>query len=104
MEKSIVQPARTNGASRSAAAKPDDLTVIEGIGPKMAAALKKAGIDTFAKLAAASVDSLKAAISAAGMSFSPSLPTWAEQAGFLARGDVDGLKKFQSQLVSGRRA
>ncbi|MCK6578170.1 MAG: ATP synthase F1 subunit gamma [Anaerolineae bacterium] len=105
LSSSIIQPTGANGASQSATAgKPDDLTKIEGIGPKMAAALKKAGIDTFAKLAASSEADLRAAITAAGMNFSPSLPTWAEQASYAARGDFDGLKQYQSQLVGGRKA
>lgn len=81
----------------------DDLTRIEGIGPKMSAALIAAGIDTFAKLATADTDTLRNAIEAAGMSFSPSLETWAEQAKFAAEGNWDGLKAFQETLVSGRR-
>jgi predicted flap endonuclease-1-like 5' DNA nuclease len=80
----------------------DDLTVIEGIGPKMAAALRAAGIDTFGKLAEADEASLRAAIEAAKMSFAPSLPSWPEQAAYVLRGDMDGLKAFQKQLTAGR--
>ncbi len=100
-DRSIVQPTAqiVNGGGKA-----DDLTRIEGIGPKMAAALRAAGIDTFAKLAASSEEALRAAISAAGMNFSPSLPTWAEQAGYAARGDMAGLKQFQQTLSGGRRA
>lgn len=82
----------------------DNLTRIEGIGPKMSAALQAAGIDTFAKLAAADEQTLRAAIETAGMNFSPSLPTWPEQASFAAQGDWDGLAAFQEQLTAGRRA
>lgn len=81
----------------------DDLTVIEGIGPKMAAALRAAGIDTFGKLAEADEASLRAAIEAAKMSFAPSLPSWPEQAAYVLRGDMDGLKAFQKQLTAGRK-
>ncbi len=81
----------------------DDLTVIEGIGPKMSGALVAAGIDTFAKLAEASEDQIKAAIEAGGLRFAPSLGTWAQQAGFAARGDWEGLKALQDQLTSGRK-
>lgn len=83
--------------------KPDNLTKIEGIGPKMSAALQAAGIDTFAKLAGSDVDTLKQAIEAAGMSLAPSVDTWAEQAGFAANEDWDGLKALQDELVGGRR-
>ncbi|GAA3922386.1 helix-hairpin-helix domain-containing protein [Actinoplanes auranticolor] len=63
---------------------PDDLTRIEGIGPKMAGALVAAGITTYAQLAATDEAGLRAAIAAAGMRFSPSLVTWPQQAKLLA--------------------
>lgn len=91
------------GAVAAPAGKPDDLTVIEGIGNKMANALKAAGIDTFAKLAQATEAEIVAAIEAAGMRFAPSLPTWPEQAAYAQRGDKAGLKAFQKQLTSGRK-
>jgi len=81
----------------------DDLTVIEGIGPKMAGALRAAGIDTFVKLSQAGEAALRAAIEAAGMSLAPSLRTWPEQAEYVVRGDMDGLKTFQKQLNAGRK-
>jgi predicted flap endonuclease-1-like 5' DNA nuclease len=81
----------------------DDLTIVEGIGPKMSAALKTAGIKTFTQLQSATLPDLEAAISAAGMRFAPSMPTWAEQAGYAVRGDSDGLKAFQKTLKSGRK-
>jgi predicted flap endonuclease-1-like 5' DNA nuclease len=81
----------------------DDLTVIEGIGPKMAGALRTAGIDTFVKLSQTTETALRAAIEAAGLSFAPSLPTWPEQASYVVRGDMDGLKTFQKQLNAGRK-
>lgn len=84
-------------------AEPDDLTKVEGIGPKMDAALKAAGITTFARLAQTSEDDLRAAIEAAGMRFAPSVTTWAEQAAYAARGDWDGLAAFQESLTAGRK-
>lgn len=90
-------------ARKTAKSNGDDLTKIEGVGPKMSAALKAAGIDTYAKLAQSEVDTLKKAIEAAGMNLAPSVDTWAEQAKFAAEGDWDGLKNLQDQLVGGRR-
>lgn len=83
--------------------KPDDLKVVEGIGPKFEKALHAAGIKTFEQLAKASEAELHAAVEAAGMRFAPSIPTWAEQAAYCARGDWDGLKAFQDTLTAGRR-
>lgn len=86
------------------AEKADDLTVIEGIGPKMSKALVTAGIDTYEKLAQASEDAIHHAIEAAGLRFAPSVPTWAKQAAYAARGDWDGLKTYQDGLSGGREA
>ncbi len=82
--------------------EPDDLTAIDGIGPKMSAALIEYGITTYERLAGMSQDEIRAAIKAAGMRFAPSVPSWAQQAGYLAKGDMDGLAAYQSTLVAGR--
>jgi ribosomal protein L30 len=87
-----------------AATTGDDLARIEGIGPKMSAALVAAGIDTFEKLATTTEAQIRSAIEAAGMRLAPGLETWPEQAELAAKGDWDGLGKLQSRLVAGRRA
>jgi large subunit ribosomal protein L4 len=87
----------------AAASTPDDLKKIEGIGPKINDALIAAGIDTFAKLEKASEESLKAALETAGLRFAPSLGTWAEQSGFLVRGDEAGFKALTDSLTAGRK-
>ena len=86
-----------------AGGEPDDLTKVEGIGPKMSAALIASGIDTFAKLAVTSEEDLRDAIKSQGMRFAPSLVTWADQASFAAKGDWDGLSAMQDTLKAGRR-
>jgi predicted flap endonuclease-1-like 5' DNA nuclease len=80
----------------------DDLTLIEGIGPKMAGALKAAGIETFAALAKATEADLKKALEAAKLRFAPSLPTWAKQAALLAKGDRAGFEAYTRALKGGR--
>lgn len=109
VEDELGQRASATGAADHAAAgldeatvEPDDLTRVEGIGPKMQAALHDADILTFERLAACSEDEIRAAIAAAGMRFAPSVPTWAKQASYLAEGDDDGLAAYQDQLVAGR--
>lgn len=82
---------------------PDDLTKVEGIGPKMSRALIDSGISTYVKLANSSNEDLQQAIEDAGMRLAPSLDTWAEQAEYLVNGDMDGLQAFQDTLVAGRR-
>ncbi len=94
--------APAKSSPRSAKKSGDDLTVVEGIGPKMSAALVAAGIDSFAKLAESTEEQIKNAIETAGLRFAPSLTTWAKQAGFALRGDWDGLKDYQDKLTGGR--
>ncbi|EGD44197.1 LigA [Nocardioidaceae bacterium Broad-1] len=82
--------------------EPQDLKRIEGIGPKIDAALKAQGYVTYARVAAATEDELRAAIKAEGVRFAPSASSWARQAQLLADGDEDGLKEFQDYLVGGQ--
>jgi predicted flap endonuclease-1-like 5' DNA nuclease len=80
----------------------EDLERIEGIGPKMSAALRAAGIRTYAALAGSDEARLRAAIDKAGLSFAPSLVTWARQARLLADGDEEGFADLTRRLVAGR--
>jgi predicted flap endonuclease-1-like 5' DNA nuclease len=82
----------------------DDLTIVEGIGPKFNAALNEAGIYTFAQLAASTPEQLQTILRDAGYGRVPATySTWGEQAGFLARGDRGGFDAFVESLVGGRR-
>jgi len=108
-EPGVVAASKPNGDQKSVAyragkVRQDDLKIIEGIGPKMESALKAADIDTWAKLAASNADEIRAAIEAAGLSFAPSLDTWAEQASLAAKGDWDALEKLKDSLTAGRRS
>ncbi|MDO8106055.1 helix-hairpin-helix domain-containing protein [Isoptericola sp. b441] len=62
----------------------DDLTRIEGVGPKIAAALVAAGFETYAAVAVATEEDLRAALRTANVRASGTLGTWAEQARALA--------------------
>jgi predicted flap endonuclease-1-like 5' DNA nuclease len=95
-------PASAPSAGGSAAGPDDDLKRIEGIGPKMSAALHTAGIRTFRQLSESDVPTLRAAIQAAGLRFAPSLVTWGRQARLLADGDEDGFNVLTKQLIAGR--
>jgi len=80
----------------------DDLHIIEGIGPKAQEALFAAGITTFTKLADSSVDSLKKALTAAGLNLSIMKPdTWPRQARLAAHGDIEGLNAYKDELHGG---
>lgn len=82
----------------------DDLTEIEGIGPKSRDALHAGGIRTFEDLAAATPDAILTALGAAGLNTNLFDPTsWPEQAGYIVRGDLSGLKALQDRLKGGRK-
>lgn len=81
---------------------PDDLTVIEGVGPKAQEALAAAGFATYQAVAAAAVDDLKAALDAAGSRMRILKPdTWPRQAQYIVDGDAAGLEAYQSKLRGG---
>jgi predicted flap endonuclease-1-like 5' DNA nuclease len=82
--------------------KPDDLTALEGIGPKVNQLLQEAGIRTFAQLAVTPVSELKAILAPAGLQFiDPS--SWGEQAKLAAEGKFDELKILTNTLRGGRK-
>jgi ribosomal protein L30 len=89
-------------ADASAESAPDDLTKIEGIGPKIAEVLQAAGVHTFNDLAARDIDNLTEILQAANLRLAAP-DTWAEQAQLAAAADWDGLKQLQDQLKGGRR-
>lgn len=81
---------------------PDDLTKIEGIGPKVAKVLSEAGINTFEALARADRENVQETLNAAG--FQMMNPEgWIEQAKLAAKGDWDAFERLQEQLKGGRR-
>ena len=82
---------------------PDDLTVIEGIGPKIAAVLKAAGFHRLEQLAKATPNELKRVLTAAGNRIA-NPATWPEQAKLAAAGKFDDLRALQAKLKAGRAA
>lgn len=102
-EPQIVPPSAA-AVSSTASAEPDDLTRVEGIGPKYRDALLAAGIDTFDTLASTSQEKLEEIIKAAGMRRAASMATWREQAALAAKNDWEGLAKLQTELSGGRRS
>lgn len=85
------------------AAEPDDLTRIEGIGPKIQELLYAANIHTFAKLANTDTSRLKSILDDAGDRYQMHEPkTWPEQAQLAADGRWEELDKLQDLLRGGR--
>jgi predicted flap endonuclease-1-like 5' DNA nuclease len=83
--------------------KTDDLKIVEGIGPKIAELLNKAGITTWKGLSETSADAIKEILNAAGPSYQIHDPgTWPEQARMADNGEWDALKKYQEELDGGK--
>ncbi len=81
----------------------DDLTKIEGIGPKVQGLLNAAGITTYAQLAAKSPEELDAIMDAAGSIYKAmDEGSWPKQAALAAEGKWDELKQLQDELVGGK--
>ena len=85
-------------------ALPDDLLIVEGIGPKISDLLNQNGIYTFGQLAATSIERLRAILDAGGSRFRIADPgTWPMQALLAREGYLDALKTLQGTLRAGRR-
>ncbi len=90
-----------DNASEAEAAD-DDLTKIEGIGPKAAEALVNAGIITYAQLAKSKADSIKELLTEANSRMAHLDPTsWPKQAKMAADGKWDELKEWQDKAKAG---
>lgn len=80
----------------------DNLTKLEGVGPKVSGVLAAAGYTTFAKLAAADADAVRVILKEAGLQMMDPAG-WIEQAELAAKGDMGALAKLQDELKGGRR-
>lgn len=97
-----------NGAGQVATAEVpqvktvDDLTRIEGIGPKIAAVLTQNGVSTFAQLADTAPEKITEMLKTSGGRFGMARPeTWPQQAALAAAGKWDEFKKLTDELVGG---
>jgi predicted flap endonuclease-1-like 5' DNA nuclease len=82
----------------------DDLTVIEGIGPKIQMLLNQYGISTYRHLADADVAKLKEILSTAGPQLAMHDPgTWPSQANLAANDQWDTLMSVQGFLKGGKK-
>ena len=101
-QRSISGPTRMEAEVKPIVTTPDDLTIIEGIGPKIALILQSAGITTFNQLAAADVNRIREILEKEGIRLADPR-SWAEQARLAAAGDQAGLKALQDRLNAGRQ-
>jgi predicted flap endonuclease-1-like 5' DNA nuclease len=83
--------------------KPNDLTIVEGIGPKISGLLTDAGISTWIALGNAKIDTLRQVLHDAGPRYHMHDPkTWPRQARMAAQGEWKKLKLYQDSLNRGR--
>lgn len=82
----------------------DDLTVVEGIGPKIQELLYQYGIRTYDQLADTDVARLKEILAAAGPQLAMHDPgTWPSQANLAANDQWEALKSIQGFLKGGKK-
>jgi len=88
------------GASKSKAPKakvaapPDDLTQLNGIGPRISSILSDGGVTTYAELEHTDPSQLRKIIAQGGALPPSSLDTWPTQASYAVRGDWQGLASY----------
>lgn len=93
---------RQNGGQVEDAHEANDLTSLEGVGPKVSKVLNAAGIHSFTDLAKAKTEDVQQALDGAGLQMM-NPEGWIEQAKLAAKGDTEGLMKLQDELKGGRR-
>ncbi len=81
----------------------DDLTQIEGVGPKIAELLKSQGIGSMLQLSQTSAERLKACLATGGPRYSLHNPSsWPQQAKLLQEGKLEEFNKLKAELKGGR--
>jgi predicted flap endonuclease-1-like 5' DNA nuclease len=94
--------AETPAAAPVKPVKLDDLTIIEGIGPKVSGLLNSAGIMTLGELAETDPERLKEILEKEGLQFMDP-GSWKEQARLAAEGKLADLEVLKQSLKAGRR-
>jgi len=82
---------------------PEDLKIIEGIGPAIEGLLKDAGIRSWSDLAASGPEELRDILQKAGDAYRIHNPeTWPRQAALAAAGDWKAFREYTDFLIAGR--
>jgi large subunit ribosomal protein L21 len=90
-------------AVKKSSKKGDDLTLVEGIGPKVVAIFAEEGINSFANLAKKSKSELEAILNPHGAVYVAMDPTtWPQQAQLAAEGKMEELQALKDELNGGR--
>jgi predicted flap endonuclease-1-like 5' DNA nuclease len=110
--RTVVASARASDGIDYAAARaagyvlsgPDNLEIIEGIGPSIAHLLRSSGVNTFARLADMTLAGLQTILDKGGPRFRMANPqTWAEQAALAVANRWADLRRLQDALDAGLR-
>ncbi len=98
-QKASKASARAAKPKAEAAATPasDDLTQLNGIGPRIASILNAGGVATYAQLEHTSTEKLREIIAASGALPPPGLDTWPTQASYAERGDWEALAAYNAR-------
>ena len=102
-EQPSAEVVETEEAPSATTTQGDDLTKVEGIGPKIAELLNNAGITTFAQLADAEDEIVQQVLVDAGPRFNVhDATTWNEQAALARDGKWDELQALKDRLKGGK--
>lgn len=97
------ETAKPKTTAKKATKKGDDLTLIEGIGPKVAELFAEAGIKSYADLAKKTKEELEGILDPNGAVYAAMDPTtWPQQAQLAADGKFDELETLKGQLKGGK--
>lgn len=95
-------PAKKVAPKKAKKEAADDLTKVEGIGPKISEVFQSAGITSFADLAGKKEEDLKTILADAGSRYASKNPaSWPKQAKMAADGKWDELKEWQDNTKAG---
>ncbi|MBT8185824.1 MAG: 30S ribosomal protein S2 [Eudoraea sp.] len=101
-EAAVEEQKKTSAKKATTKSATEDLTKIEGIGPKAAEALTNAGVDSFAKLSKSKPEKIKEILAEASSRMAHLDPTsWPKQAKMAADGEWDQLKEWQDNAKAG---
>jgi predicted flap endonuclease-1-like 5' DNA nuclease len=84
-------------AKAAPAAPPDDLTKLNGIGPRISMILADGGVTTYAELEHTDSSQLRKIIAQSGALPPSSLDSWPKQAAYAERGDWQGLATYNNR-------
>ncbi|MBN2550796.1 MAG: DUF4332 domain-containing protein [Anaerolineales bacterium] len=99
---SAITKPKTTSPAAGAPQPDDDLTRLDGIGPRIASLLKTAGITSYARLADTPIDKLQQILGAASLRLAKP-ETWPAQARLAAAGDWQGWKELVLKSKSSPR-